>query len=590
MTSVVADDRSGRDQPPLRGGTTDRPRDRVDLDLGDRLGVLVWPGAAWLAAVLVVAPVAFLATSILSPRGDVWRQQWETRLPGELIQTVVLLIGVSVGTLVLGVGLAWLTSAYRFPGSRLFGWLLISPLAMPSYVLGFVTLSVIGFTGPLQGWWRSQFGADAWFPDVRSMGGAIAVFSLVLYPYVYLLARASLRDQAGAAFEAARSLGAGPLEAARRIVLPQLRPAIAAGVAVVMMETLTDFATVQYFDVDTVSVGVFRIWRGTFDRDAASEIATLVLAFALAVIGLERLLRGRARFGEAAGRASGIVSRPLSGWRAAGATLLCTGVFALSFLLPTVQLVLWAVERAGSDNGTPVLDRFVEFLYHSLLLATICAVICAVMAMVVTNAARFGHRRSTGLAARLTAVGYAVPGPVVAIGVLLALVALDDLLERLGLDLPGVAATGSFLGLVYAYSVRFMAPALNAAEAGLDQVSSDMTASARTLGHRPSSIMARIHFPLSRTSLATALVLVAIDALKELPIVLLLRPFGFDTLSVWTFNLASESRFEQAALPALTIVVFALIPVAVLSLSLNTRSDAANAAERGTGPPTEGLL
>ncbi len=590
MTSVVVDDRPGCEGSPDPVGSSERAGRRVNLDFGDRLAVLSWPGAAWLAAVLVVAPVAFLATSILSPRGDVWRQQWETRLPGELVQTVVLLAGVSIGTLVLGVGLAWLTSAYRFPGSRLFGWLLISPLAMPSYVLGFVTLSVIGFTGPLQGWWRAQLGADAWFPDVRSMGGAIAVFSLVLYPYVYLLTRAALRDQAGAAFEAARTLGASPLEAARRVVLPQLRPAVAAGVAVVMMETLTDFATVQYFDVDTVSVGVFRIWRGTFDRDAASEIATLVLAFALAVIGLERLLRGRARFGEAAGRASGIMPRPLSGRKAMFATGLCTVVFALSFLLPTVQLVVWAIERAGSNNGTPVTGRFLDFLTNSLILATVCAVICAAVAMVVTNASRFGHRRSTSLAARLTAVGYAVPGPVVAIGVLLALVALDGGLERIGLGLPGVVATGSFLGLVYAYSVRFMAPALSAAEAGLEQVSADMTASARTLGHRPSSIMARIHFPLSRTSLATALVLVAVDALKELPIVLLLRPFGFDTLSVWTFNLASESRFEQAALPALTIVVFALVPVAVLSLSLNARSDAAAAAERGTAPTGEGLL
>ncbi len=586
MAGVVTDRRPGSDSP----GPEDSATRRVELDRGDRLAVLAWPGAAWLAAILVVAPVAFLATSILSPRGDVWRQQWDTRLPGQLIDTVVLLVGVSLGSLLLGVSLAWLTSAYRFPGSRLFGWLLISPLAMPSYVLGFVTLSVIGFTGPLQGWWREQFGADAWFPDVRSMGGAVAVFSLVFYPYVFLLARAALRDQAGAAFEAARTLGAPPLEAARRVVLPQLRPAVAAGVAVVMMETLTDFATVQYFDVDTVSVGVFRIWRGTFDRDAASEIATLVLAFALAVIGIERLLRGRARYGEAAGRAAGIVARPLSGAKAMAATALCAFVFALSFLLPTIQLVIWAVARVGSDNGTPVVDRFVDFLFHSLLLATICAVICAVVAMVVTNASRFGHRRSTGLAARLTAVGYAVPGPVVAIGVLLALVSLDNGLERIGLGLPGVAATGSFLALVYAYSVRFMAPALNAAEAGLEQVSEDMTASARTLGHRPSNIMARIHFPLSRTSLATALVLVAIDALKELPIVLLLRPFGFDTLSVWTFNLASESRFEQAALPALTIVVFALIPVAVLSLSLNSRSDAAAAAERATAAGGEGLL
>ncbi|MEZ5279208.1 MAG: iron ABC transporter permease [Acidimicrobiales bacterium] len=553
---------------------------RVRPGFSDRVSALSWPSLSWVAALLVVAPVAFLATSILDPSGDVWRQQWDTRLPGQIRDTIVLLVGVSLGTLVLGVSLAWLTAAYRFPGSKLFGWLLIAPLAMPSYVLGFVTLSVVGFTGPIQGWWRDTFGADAWFPDVRSMPGAIIVFSLVLYPYVYLLSRAALNDQAGSSYEAARSLGAGPIEAARRVVLPQLRPAIAAGTAVVMMETLTDFATVQYFDIDTVSVGVFRIWRGTFDRDAASELATLVLAFALLIIGLERVLRGRARFGTAAGRAGGIQPRRLTGRRAAAAFAACSSVLALSFVLPTVQLVTWAVQRASSDNGTPVTDRFVEFLWHSLQLATLCAAICAVVALVVTNAARFGARRSTAMAARLTAVGYAVPGPVVAIGVLLALVALDDSLEQIGLGLPGLIATGSFIGLVYAYSVRFLAPALNAVEAGLGQVNDDMTASARSLGSRPLGVATRIHLPLTRTSVFTAMVLVAVDALKELPIVLLLRPFGFDTLSVWTFNLASESRFEQAALPALAIVVVALIPVAVLSRSLESRSK----AERAIAP------
>ncbi|MCB0993142.1 MAG: iron ABC transporter permease, partial [Acidimicrobiales bacterium] len=269
----------------LDNPATQRQRSsRVRPGFSDRVSALSWPSLSWVAALLVVAPVAFLATSILDPSGDVWRQQWDTRLPGQIRDTIVLLVGVSLGTLVLGVSLAWLTAAYRFPGSKLFGWLLIAPLAMPSYVLGFVTLSVVGFTGPIQGWWRDTFGADAWFPDVRSMPGAIIVFSLVLYPYVYLLSRAALNDQAGSSYEAARSLGAGPIEAARRVVLPQLRPAIAAGTAVVMMETLTDFATVQYFDIDTVSVGVFRIWRGTFDRDAASELATLVLAFALLII------------------------------------------------------------------------------------------------------------------------------------------------------------------------------------------------------------------------------------------------------------------------------------------------------------------
>ncbi|MEM9613711.1 MAG: iron ABC transporter permease [Actinomycetota bacterium] len=527
-----------------------------------------WPLSSVVIAALVVAPIAFLAVSVLDPNTEVWRQQWETRLPGQLADTAILLVGVAIGTLLVGGSLAWLVTAYRFPGSRLFGWLLIAPLAMPGYVLGFVTLSVVGFTGPIQGWWRDTFGQDAWFPPVRSMGGAIVVFTLVLYPYVFLLARAALADQAGAAYDVARSLGAGPLEAARRVALPLLRPALAGAAAVVMMETLTDFATVQYFGVDTVSVGVFRIWRGTFDRDSASEFATLVLLVALAIIGLERLLRGRARFGQAGGEAAGLAPTQLTGPKALLATGACSLVLLAAIGAPVIQLVAWAVEEATGPRGTPLVDRFVEFLANSATLALLTAAVCIVVAIIVANASRFSRSRSTGFAARLTAVGYAVPGPVVAIGVVLALVALDGLLESIGLGLPGVVATGSLIGLVYAYSIRFLAPGLQAVESGLTQVPEEMTASARSLGHRPAGIVGRIHLPLGRTSVLTAAVLVGVDALKELPIVLLLRPIGFDTLSVWTFNLATESRFEQAALPALAIIVVAIAPVAILSRRL----------------------
>ncbi|MEM7322965.1 MAG: ABC transporter permease subunit, partial [Actinomycetota bacterium] len=333
----------------------------------------------------MVAPIAFLAVSILNPNTEVWRQQWETRLPGQLVETGVLLVGVAVGTLVLGGSLAWLVTAYRFPGSRAFGWLLIAPLAMPGYVLGFVTLSVIGFTGPIQGWWRDTFGQDAWFPPVRSMGGAIVVLTLVLYPYVFLLTRAALADQAGAAYDVARSLGAGPVEAARRVALPLLRPAMAGGVAVVMMETLTDFATVQYFGVDTISVGVFRIWRGTFDRDSASEFATLVLVAALLIIGLERLLRGRARFGQAGGRGAGLTKTELRGGRAVAATGFCSLVLLAAIGAPFAQLVAWAIDEATGPRGTPLVDRFVEFLGNSAILALLTAAVCIVAAVLVAN-------------------------------------------------------------------------------------------------------------------------------------------------------------------------------------------------------------
>lgn len=510
-----------------------------------------------------------LAASVLRPSPEVWSQQWRTRLPGEIVNTAVLLVGVGVGTVVVGTGLAWLVSAYEFRGARSFAWMLILPFAMPSYILGFLTLSTFGRTGGVQDLWRSWFGADAWFPNVESIGGAIVAFTLVLYPYVYLLARAALRDQAAGAYHAARTLGAGPGEAARRVVLPLVRPAIAAGGAVVMMETLTDFATVQYFGVDTVSVGVFRIWTGTYDRNAASEIAALVLAFALLAIALERIGRGRARFGQAGGAGSGLERRQLEGWRSWAATGVCAAVVVTAFVGPVVQLTIWAVREQLGDRGTPLLDQYPGYLWHSLQLVAFTVVVCTVVALVVANARRFAGGRLTQLSSRAVAVGYAVPGPVVGIGVVLMMVAIDGMLGGIGLGLPGAVATGSLLVLVYAYTVRFLAPGLSAVESGVGQVPEEMTASARTLGAPPLETVRRVHLPLSKASMFSAAVLVGVDALKELPIVLLLRPIGFDTLPVWVYNLASESRYQQAALPALSIIAVALIPVYLLSRRLD---------------------
>ena len=537
------------------------------------LGRPGWAAIAVSAAVLAVAPVAMLAASVLRPDTGMWRQQWRTRLPGQLVDTVVLLAGVVTVATLLGVGLAWLVAAHRFPGRRVLSWALVLPLAVPGYILGFVVTAVLGVAGPVQGWWRDRFGRDAWFPEVDSMPFAIAVLALTLYPYVYLLARAALRDQAAAAFGAARSLGASRREAARRVALPLLRPAIAGGAAVVAMETLTDFGTVQYFGVDTVTVGLFRLWRGSYDRDAAAELATLVLVFALLAISLERVLRGRARFGEAAGRGEGIAPYRLTGWRAPVATLAGLAIVALGFGAPTLRLATWAIAEQRGDRGTPLLDSYGEFLGNSAVLMGVTVGVCVVVAVLVANAKRFGGRRLVAAASRLSVVGYAVPGPVVGMGVLLVLVGLDDALEvGLGNGLPGIVATGSFLALAYAYAVRFLAPALGPVEAGLQQVPDDVTASARTLGASPVEVVARVHLPLSRASVFTAALLVGVDALKELPVAYLLRPVGFDTLPVWVYNLASESRFEQAALPAVMIVAVALLPVAVLSRHLDDRT------------------
>jgi iron(III) transport system permease protein len=539
-----------------------------------RLGRIGWAASAVVAAALVVVPIGMLAVSVLRPNTEMWRQQWRTRLPGEIVSTLVLVGGVAGCSIVLGTGLAWLVSAYRFPGRRVIGWALVLPLAVPGYILGFVTTSVFGVAGPVQSWWRDQFGRDAWFPDIRTMPGAIVTLTLTLYPYVYLLARAALRDQAASAYFVARTLGASSAEATRRVVLPMLRPAIAAGAAVVVMETLTDFATVQYFGVDTVSVGVFRIWRGTYDRDAAAELATLVLVFALVVIGIERMLRGRARFGRAGGEDAGIRPRRLRGWRALAATLGTGAVVVVAFGAPTAQLAAWAIREQRGSRGTPLLDRYLDFLGNSLVLTITTVAVCLAVATTVTNARRFADPRIVGTANRLAACGYAVPGPVVAMGVILAVVALDDALGGIGLGLPGVVATGSFIALAYAYCIRFLGPGLAVVESGLVQVPDEITSSARSLGAPPRVVLGRIHLPLSRASVVTAAVLVGVDALKELPIALLLRPIGFDTLPVWVYNLASESRFEQAALPALTIIAVALVPVAILSRGLDHRGPA----------------
>jgi iron(III) transport system permease protein len=539
-----------------------------------RIGRPGWVLAPIVVALLAIGPVAMLATSVLRPNTDMWRQQWRTRLPDQIIATLVLTIGVVVCSVVVGVGLAWLVAAHRFPGRRLLSWALVLPLAMPSYILGFVTTAVFGVAGPVQIWWRDQFGRDAWFPEVQTMPGAVLTLTLTLYPYVYLLARTALRDQAGTAALVARTLGASRAETTRRVVVPMLRPAIGAGAAIVAMETLTDFATVQYFKVETVTVGVFRIWRGTYDRDAASEIATLVLAFALLVIGLERVLRGGARFGESAGQAVRVEPARLTGWRAFAATLGAASIVAVGFVAPTVRLVTWAIAEQRGPRGTPMLSRYADFLGHSLTLTLTTVFVCVLASTIVANAGRFSPTRVVGVANRVSVVGYAVPGPVVAMGVVLILVALDDALHVGGIGLPGFAATGSFIALAYAYSVRFLAPGMTTLESGITQIPVEVTASAQSLGARPSSVLRRIHLPLARTSLLTAAIMVGVDALKELPIAYLLRPVGFDTLPVWVYDLASESRFEQAALPALTIIAVALIPVAILSRHLDQPASA----------------
>jgi len=535
------------------------------------------PALTLLIAALLALPLGVVVVAMLTPTVDVWQHMWATRLPEMLTNTAILVLGVGTGTAVLGTGLAWLVVAYRFPGRALFRWLLILPLAMPTYVLAFVFMSTFDFAGPVQSALRAWFGPDVWFPDVRSGTGVIIVMTLVLYPYVYLLARAAFHEQSAVTFEAAQTLGDSRRAAFFRVVLPLARPSIAAGLTLALMEALTDIGAVRFLNFPTITDGIFRVWLGMGERNAAVELAGVLLLFALVVILFERRMRGRARYYQAGGRDRGIVPVQLSGRAAWLATGACTLVLGAAFFLPVSRLVAWVVTEMA--KGAPgIFDAlYWGFARNSLMLSGAATAVAVSVALILANGVRLSKGRSVRLGVRLATMGYAMPGAVVAFGVLVLLSSVDHALNGLsqqfwGVDV-GLLLTGTAVGLIYAYVVRFMAVGYYSVEASLEKVTPSMDDAARTLGASSSRVLRRIHLPLVRVGMFTGATLLFVDMMKELPITLLLRPFGYDTLSVWVWQMASESLWASASLPALTIVVTGLIPVVLLShVATSTRS------------------
>jgi iron(III) transport system permease protein len=517
----------------------------------------------------VLLPVAMMASEALTPDTSVWRHLWENRLPEMLTSTVALLVLVSIGTMVLGVSLAWLVSAYRFPGRSLFRVALVLPLAMPGYILGYIFMTTFSFAGPVQTTLRGWFGADVWFPNVQSIPGAAVVLSLTLYPYVYVLMLTALRETGLRTWQVSRTLGQGRIRGAWRAVLPTARPTLAAGVALVMMEVLTDFATVQYFNVETVPVGIYNVWKGQGDRTTATQLALLVLVFALAVILLERALRGRARFYQAGakGLLEPVKLQGAQRWLAAGA---CLAVLSAAFLLPVWRLITWT-----EFGGQVTVGRYAEHMGRSLTLAGLAACSCLVVGGFVTAVSRLTRGRATRWAAKGILVGYTLPGTVIALGVLSVFSAAGRV----------VLVSTTVLGVVYAYVVRFVPLTTVTVDASLEKVTPSVVMAARTLGARPGRILRRIHLPMLRSGAAAALLLVFVHTLQELSIVLLLRPFGFDTLSVWVYDLSSNSAWEQTGLPALTIVAVALVPV-ILMLRAGDTKDGPSKWERALAEPS----
>ncbi|MFN0028676.1 MAG: ABC transporter permease [Acidimicrobiales bacterium] len=507
------------------------------------------PGWAAMVVVagVIVTPIVVIAASVLRPSTEVWRELWATRLPAMLIDTATLLSLVVMGATALGTGLAWLVTAYQFPGRRLLGWAVVVPMAVPGYVLGFVWLDTL--QGPL--------GARG----VRSIWICAAVLTLSLYPYVYLLARAAFREQSAAAVDVARSLGCSAAGAWWRVTLPMARPSIVAGAALVAMEVLTDVGTVRLFNVSTLADGVLRVWFGTGNRNAAAELATLLIAATLTLVLVERLLRGGARYTQSGLRATAPAhTRPAT---SLALTVAGWSVVAVAALLPLVRLGRWTVQARRTGQNVSVGGGLGTHLLASFRVAGLAMITCLVVGVALAVLAR--RRGSIGqVLARLATSGYAVPGPVVAVGVVITLAAVD----RRGWIPDEALLVGSLAGLVYALTVRFLAVSYQGVDASLAKVPPNVVAGARSLGASSWRVAIRVELPLVRAGLLAAAALVAIDSLKELPVTLLLRPFGTDTLAVWVWQATSESLWVQAAVPSLAIVAVGLVPVAMLLWAL----------------------
>ena len=513
---------------------------------------------------------------VFIPAGDVWRHLTDTVLVDYVTNSLLLMAGVAIGTAVGGVGAAWLTSMCRFPGRPLFEWALLLPMAMPAYIIAYTYTGMLDFAGPVQTALRNATGwgwGDYWFPQVRSLPGAAVMLSLVLYPYVYLLARAAFLSQSLCVLDVSRTLGNGPWRTFFTVALPLARPAIVAGLSLALMETLADYGTVQYFGVPTFTTGIFRTWFGLGNPAAAAQLSALLLGFVLALILLERWFRGQARYHSTSQRQQSIRRLRLRGWPAATAFGFCALLLALGFLLPAAQLALWSFTVAEQ----PLDGEFIALAANSLGLAAGTAALALGLALLLGYGRRLQPTRPVRTAVRVAGLGYAVPGTVIAVGVMIPFAWVDNSIDAwmrasFGIS-TGLLLSGTLTALIFAYLVRFLAVSLQTVESGLGKIRPSMDEAGRSMGLKPSRVLTRIHMPMLQGSLLTALLLVFVDVLKELPATLILRPFNFNTLAVRAYELASDERLADSAPAALTIVAAGLIPVIILSRSI-TRSRA----------------
>ena len=533
----------------------------------------IWTLLAFIVIGVILLPVVTVASRVFVPSEGVWAHLFDTVLPLYVQNSLILVTGVTLLAIMIGVTTGWLIAAYEFPGRRVLEWALMLPLAMPGYVIAYVYFDRLSYWGPIQSGLRSVFGwgrADYWFPQIASLPGAMVLLALVLYPYVYLLSRAAFLGQSLHLMETARSLGQGRVAAFRRVALPLAWPAIAAGAAFVAMETLADYGTVLHLGVQTLTTGIFRTWFARGAPVAAAQLAALLVCFVAVAFLVERMVRGDRRFASNAGGRARMMGRVrLSPGYAILAMVACSLPVVLGFVFPAAELL-----RLSLIAGDPLWGaRFFAFAQNSLIMAGGAAILLVCIAVFLSYAQRLQGGPVIDSAMQAASFGYAIPGAVIAIGVLIPLATFDNALDafmraQFGIS-TGLLLTGSIAALMFAYTVRYLAVALKTVQASFTRVPRSMDEAARNLGAGSVRVLWRVHLPLLRPGLLTAAIFVFADVMKELPATLIVRPFNFDTLAIRTFRLASDGRLEEAATSALLIVAVGILPVIILSRAMN---------------------
>jgi len=531
-----------------------------------------WNVAAIAIAAMVLLPLCAIAWISLTPSGEVWGHLLQTVLPGALKTTLLLMLGVGLITGITGIGTAWLVTMCNFPGRRIMDWALLVPLAVPTYIVAFAYVEVLDYTGPVQSLVRDVFGfktsRDYWFPEIRSLGGAVFVMGAVLYPYVYLTTRASFLIQSASTLDVSRTLGASPYGLFFRIALPLARPAIAIGVSLALMECLNDIGAVTFFGVKTLTFSVYDTWLNRSSLGGAAQLALAMLFMVFLLLWLERFGRRKQRFDSGGGSKHRPPTRfDLSGWQSGLALCVCILPVTLGFVIPGLLLA----DRASRRLDDLLSDGFWGTVWNSFSLAAVAALLTVAISVSLAYALRLNGKGPLKGAVRLASVGYAIPGTVLAIGILIPLAGFDNFIDArmenwFGIN-TGLLLLGSGTGLVYAYVVRFLAVSYGQVEGGFGRISPHLDMAARTLGRNTGQTLSQIHLPILKPVLLSAALLSFVDCMKELPATILLRPFNFETLATTVFEAASREAFEEAALPSLAIVLVGLIPVIFLARS-----------------------